>query len=160
VVQEVDVRESSNRIPLRILVAEDDPLVRRDLCESLESAGFAVCAEAQDGLEAVALARSTLPDVALVDVEMPRLDGLEACRRIVAERPIPVVVLTGHAEDDVVSRAVAAGAFGSLLKPFREEGLAPAIQTAVARHAELASVQRRAADTRVTFHLPTRAGRL
>ena len=153
------MRESSNPIPLRILVAEDDPLVRRDLRESLESAGFAVCAEAHDGLEAVALARATLPDVALVDVEMPTLDGLEACRRILAERPIPVVVLTGHADDDVVARAVTAGVFAYVLKPFREEELAPAIQTAVARHAELASVRRRSSDTRVTFHTP-RAGRL
>src|SRR5205823_7605027 len=79
------------RVPgMRILVAEDETIIRLDLRALLEGAGFEVCAEAKDGLEAVELARSELPDLAVLDVKMPRLDGIEAARRILDERPIPI----------------------------------------------------------------------
>ena len=125
----------------RVLVAEDETIIRLDLRGLLEDAGFEVCAEARDGEEAVALARETQPDVALLDVKMPRLDGIEAARRILADRPIPIVVLTAYGQDELVARAVDAGVFGYLVKPFREEDLLPAIAAARARHAELEALR-------------------
>ena len=113
---------------VRILVAEDETIIRLDLRELLERAGFEVCAEARDGLEAVELARSEQPDLAVLDVKMPRLDGIEAARRILDERPIPIVMVTAYEQDELVSRAVEAGVFGYLVKPFREQDLLPAIR--------------------------------
>jgi two-component system, response regulator PdtaR len=129
---------------LRILVAEDETIIRLDLKETLERAGFDVCAEARDGEEAVALARAEQPDLAVLDVKMPRLDGIEAARRILAERPLPIVMLTAYGQDELVARAVEAGVFGYLVKPFRESDLLPAIQAARARHAELEALREEA----------------
>ena len=126
---------------MRILVAEDETIIRLDLRELLERAGFEVCAEARDGVEAVELARSEEPDLAVLDVKMPRLDGIEAARRILDERPIPIVMLTAYGQDELVSRAVEAGVFGYLVKPFREADLLPAIRTARARHEELVTLR-------------------
>src|SRR5881409_4179895 len=129
---------------MRILVAEDETIIRLDLRALLERAGFEVCAEARDGEEAVSLARSERPDVALLDVKMPRLDGIEAARRILEERPIPIVMVTAYGQGELVSRAVEAGVFGYLVKPFRETDLLPAIATARARHAELETLREEA----------------
>jgi len=126
---------------MRILVAEDETIIRLDLCELLRRSGFEVCAEARDGEEAVALAREHEPDLAIMDVKMPRLDGIEAARRILDERPIPIVMLTAYGQDELVSRAVEAGVFGYLVKPFRETDVLPAIRTARARHEELAALR-------------------
>jgi two-component system, response regulator PdtaR len=128
-------------VSLRILVAEDETIIRLDLKSILERAGFDVCAEARDGVEAVELAASKQPDLAILDVKMPRLDGIEAARRILADRPIPIVVLTAYGQDELVARAVEAGVFGYLVKPFREEDLLPAIAAARARHAELEALR-------------------
>ena len=100
-----------------------------------------VVGEARDGEEAVALALSLEPDVAIMDVKMPKLDGIDAARRILDERPIPIVMLTAYGQEELVSRAVEAGVFGYLVKPFREADLLPAIQTARARHEELAALR-------------------
>jgi two-component system, response regulator PdtaR len=129
---------------LRILIAEDETIIRLDLRDLLERAGFEVCAEARDGLEAVALARSAKPDLAVLDVKMPRLDGIEAARRILDEQAIPIVMLTAYGQDELVSRAVEAGVFGYLVKPFRESDLLPAIRTARARHEELSALREEA----------------
>jgi response regulator NasT len=126
---------------VRILVAEDETIIRLDLKSTLENAGFDVCAEARDGDEAVALAAAEEPDLAILDVKMPGLDGIEAARRILAERPIPIVMLTAYGQEELVSRAVEAGVFGYLVKPFRETDLLPAIRTARARHAELEALR-------------------
>jgi response regulator NasT len=126
---------------MKILIAEDETIIRLDLRELLESAGFEVVAEARDGEEAVELARAVEPDLALLDVKMPKLDGIEAARRILAERPIPIVMVTAYGEDELVSRAVEAGVFGYLVKPFRESDLLPAIRTARARHEELVALR-------------------
>jgi response regulator NasT len=131
---------------MRILVAEDETIIRLDLRDLLERAGFEVCAEARDGEEAVALARSEAPDLAVMDVKMPRLDGIEAARRILAERPIPIVMLTAYGQEELVARAVEAGVFGYLVKPFREQDLLPAIRAARARHEELLAVREEAAS--------------
>ena len=128
----------------RILVAEDETIIRLDLKDLLERAGFEVCAEARDGEEAVSLAASEQPDLAVLDVKMPRLDGIEAARRILAERPIPIVMLTAYGQEELVSRAVEAGVFGYLVKPFREDDLLPAIHAARARHAELQALREEA----------------
>ena len=129
---------------MRILVAEDETIIRLDLVEMLSRAGLEVVAEARDGVEAVELARSERPDLAVLDVKMPRLDGIEAARRILDERPIPIVMLTAYGQDELVSRAVEAGVFGYLVKPFRESDLLPALRTARARHEELAAIREQA----------------
>jgi response regulator NasT len=128
----------------RILVAEDETIIRLDLKDLLERAGFEVCAEARDGEEAVSLAASEQPDLAVLDVKMPRLDGIEAARRILAERPIPILMLTAYGQEELVSRAVEVGVFGYLVKPFREDDLLPAIHAARARHAELEALREEA----------------
>jgi response regulator NasT len=129
---------------MKILIAEDETIIRMDLRALLEGAGFEVCAEARDGEEAVELARAHEPDLAVLDVKMPRLDGIEAARRMLDERPIPIVMVTAYGEQELVSRAVEAGVFGYLVKPFRESDLLPAIATARARHEELTALREEA----------------
>ena len=129
---------------MRILIAEDETIIRLDLRDLLERAGFEVCGEAKDGEEAIALARSEEPELAIMDVKMPRLDGIDAARRILDERPIPIVMLTAYGQEELVSRAVEAGVFGYLVKPFREQDLLPAIAAARARHEELQALREEA----------------
>ena len=129
---------------MRILIAEDETIIRLDLRELLERAGFEVCAEARDGLEAVELARTEQPDLAILDVKMPELDGIEAAKRILEERPIPIVILTAYSQQELIARAVEAGVYGYLVKPFREADLLPAIETARARHVELMALREEA----------------
>jgi response regulator NasT len=126
---------------LRVLIAEDETIIRLDLRALLERLRMDVCAEARSGAEAVDLARELRPDVAILDVKMPGLDGIEAAKQILDERPIPVVMLTAYGEQEVVARAAEAGVFGYLVKPFREQDLLPAIETARARHDELRSLR-------------------
>jgi len=129
---------------MRLLIAEDETIIRLDLRELLERAGFEICAEARDGLEAVELARKELPDLAILDVKIPRLDGIEAAKRILEERPIPIVMLTAYSQQELIARAVEAGVYGYLVKPFRETDLLPAIETARARHEELMALREEA----------------
>jgi AmiR/NasT family two-component response regulator len=119
---------------LRVLVAEDESIIRLDLCTMLERAGFEVCAQARDGLAAVELARAHAPDVAILDVKMQPVDGLEAARQILAERMLPIVMLTAYGDESLVERAIEIGVFGYVVKPFREQDLLPAVRTAIARH--------------------------
>ena len=145
----------------RVLVAEDETIIRLDLCGMLQGLGLAVCGSARDGLEAVELARTLEPDLVLMDVKMPRLDGIEAARRINAERPVPVVLLTAYSDRGLVRRAVEAGVFAYLVKPFREQDLVPAIETAVARHAELLEARRQVGaqgDEPVQLQIHSRSG--
>src|SRR5512141_613561 len=129
---------------MRILIAEDETIIRLDLRGLLERAGHEIAGEARDGEEAVALAHELEPDLAIMDVKMPRLDGIEAAKRILDERPMPIVLLTAYGQQELVARAVEAGVFGYLVKPFREQDLMPAIATARARHEELAAVREEA----------------
>jgi len=126
---------------VKVLIAEDETLIRLDLRGMLENAGLEVCAEARDGVEAIELAGTAGPDLALLDVKMPRLDGIEAARRILEERPMPIVMVSAFTERSLVARAAEAGVFGYLAKPFREEDLLPAIATARARFEQLAEVR-------------------
>ncbi len=117
----------------------------------LERAGFDVVAEARDGLEAVRLAAAHEPDLAVMDVKMPNLDGIDAARQIIERRAIPIVMLTAFSEAGLVGRAIDAGVFGYLVKPFRESDLLPAIQAARARHAELEAVREEAGSLRAAL---------
>jgi response regulator NasT len=114
----------------------------------LERAGFEVVAEARDGREAVALAAVHRPDLAVMDVKMPELDGIDAARQMLDQRQIPIVMLTAFSEAALVGRAVDAGVFGYLVKPFRESDLLPAIEAARARHAELLALRDEAGSLR------------
>jgi CheY-like chemotaxis protein len=127
---------------MRILIAEDETIIRLDLRSLLERNGFCVCAEARDGEEAVRLAQSSEPDLAILDVKMPNMDGIEAARRIHAERQIPIVMLTAFGDRKLVGRAVGAGVFAYIVKPFREQDLIAAIEAASARHADLLAARR------------------
>ena len=120
---------------MRILIADDETIIRLDLRGMLEAAGYEV-QEARDGAEAVSLADSWQPDLVLLDVKMPVLDGIEAARRITATRPVPVVLLTAYSERGLVDRAVGAGVFAYLVKPFTEADVIPTIELAWARHAD------------------------
>jgi response regulator NasT len=126
---------------MKILIAEDETIIRLDLRGLLERAGYDVVAEAKDGEEAVSLAREHEPDLAVMDVKMPRLDGIDAARRILEERPIPIVMLTAFGQRELVDRAAETGVYGYLVKPFREQDVVPAIETARARHEELMAVR-------------------
>jgi response regulator NasT len=126
---------------MRVLVCEDETIIRLDLCQLLEGAGLTVIGEARDGAEAVRLAAELAPDVVLMDVRMPELDGIEAARRILAERQVPIVMVTAFAERDIVQQASEAGAFGYLVKPFRQDDVLAAVATAQARSAELAEAR-------------------
>jgi response regulator NasT len=127
---------------MRVLIAEDETIIRLDLKGILEKHGLIVCAEARDGEEAVALASRERPDAAVLDLRMPKLDGIEAARRMYAERPIPIVMLTAFSDRSHVDRAIEAGVFTYLVKPFRESDVVPAVKAAVARHAELLQARR------------------
>jgi response regulator NasT len=126
----------------KVLIAEDETIIRMDLRQMLEGNGFTVCGEARDGREAVEAARELEPDVVLLDIRMPELDGIECARRIYAERPVAIVMVTAHGDRTLVERALAAGAFGYLTKPFREADVIPAIRAAATRHAELLDARR------------------
>jgi two-component system, response regulator PdtaR len=144
----------------RVLVAEDESIVRLDLVELLRGNGFDVCAEARAGDEAVALAREHMPDAVLLDVRMPGLDGIEAARRIYAERPLPILMLTAYSHRGAVESAIAAGAFTYLVKPFTEADVIPALRAAIARHDDLLHARRRvgAGTAAVDVELPSRGG--
>jgi CheY-like chemotaxis protein len=116
----------------RVLTVEDDPIVRADLRLILEDAGFDVCPDARDGIEAVELARTHRPDLILIDLGLPRIDGIEATRRILHEHDVPIVALTGHRSGGFVERAMEAGAVAHVLKPFHEAHLVGTITDALA----------------------------
>ena len=120
----------------RVLTVEDDPIVRADLRLILEDNGFDVCAGARDGLEAVELAREHAPDLVLIDLNLPRLDGVEATRRILDERAVPVVALTGYASGGAIERAREAGAVEHVTKPFSVPQLLRAVRAALAGRVE------------------------
>jgi len=132
--------------PLRVLVAEDEALIRMDLREMLEEEGYDVCGEAVDGATAVQLARELRPSLVMLDVKMPVLDGISAAEQIVSERIAPVVILTAFSQRDLVERARQAGAMAYLVKPFQKKDLLPTIEMAVSRFAELVALEREVAD--------------
>jgi len=123
--------------PRRIVVAEDEALIRLDLVEMLRDAGFAVVGEAGDGRRAVDLARELQPDLVILDVKMPVLDGISAAEEITASDLAPVLLLTAFSQRSLVQRAAEAGAMAYLVKPFTATDLVPAIDIAIARHEQM-----------------------
>ena len=137
------------------MIAEDEALIRLDLKEMLEEEGFEVVAEAGDGETAVALVETHRPDLVVMDVKMPRLDGISAAERIAAARLAPVVMLTAFSQRELVERARQAGAMAYLVKPFGKADLMPAVELALSRYDELVTLEREVLDLRE--RLATRA---
>ena len=125
----------------RVLIAEDEALIRLDLKEMLEEEGYAVIGEAGDGEEAIQLAEDLRPDLVILDVKMPRVDGIAAAEAIAHKRIAPVVILTAFSQRDLVERARAAGAMAYLVKPFQKKDLLPTIEMAASRFAEIVALE-------------------
>ena len=130
----------------RVLIAEDEALIRLDLAEMLRDEGYQVVGEAGDGQEAVDLAESLRPDLVIMDVKMPRRDGIDAAAEIAAKRIAPVVLLTAFSQRDLVEKARDAGAMAYLVKPFSISDLIPAIEVAISRFSEITELEREVAD--------------
>ncbi len=130
----------------RVLIAEDEALIRLDLKEMLEEEGYQVVGEAEDGARAVALAADLRPDLVILDVQMPVMDGLTAAEKITADRISPVVILTAFSQRDFVDRARMAGTMAYLVKPFQKHDLVPAIEMAVSRYSETAALEAEVSD--------------
>jgi len=131
---------------LRILIADDEPLIRLDLKNMLESLGYEVIAEAGDGVSAVESARTLKPDVAVLDIKMPRMDGIDAANILNSEKIAPVVLLTAYSDMDLINRAKEAGVFAYLVKPFRESDLRPAIEVAISRYKEFLALEEQVSE--------------
>jgi response regulator NasT len=130
----------------RIIIADDESIVRTDLKEMLTSLDYLVVGEVGDGRSAVNLARELKPDVILMDIKMPDLDGIEAAKILTEEQIAPVVLLTAYSQKDLVDRAKDAGVVGYLIKPFRESDLLPAIEVAMSRFKEFQTVRQEVED--------------
>ena len=138
-------------IDTRILVAEDEAISRMDLCEMLENLGYTVVGQAGDGVAAVNLARTLKPDLVVMDIKMPELDGISAAETLAEERTVPVLLLTAYSDHEFVDRAVDAGVMGYLVKPFAEAQLKPAIEVALERWREVRQIQQDLAETKETL---------
>lgn len=132
--------------PKRVLIAEDEALIRLDLKEMLAEEGYDVVGEAGDGEEAVELATELRPDLVILDVKMPKKDGIAAAAEITDSQIAPVIILTAFSQADLIERATDAGAMAYLVKPFTKSDLLPAIEVAVARYAELVTLRAEVAD--------------
>jgi two-component system, response regulator PdtaR len=131
--------------PRRVLIAEDETLIRLDLAEMLREEGYDIVGQAGDGQEAVELAEQLKPDLVIMDVKMPRRDGIDAASEIASKRIAPIVVLTAFSQRDLVERARDAGAMAYLVKPFTVTDLIPAIELALTRFNEIAALEREVA---------------
>jgi two-component system, response regulator PdtaR len=127
--------------PIRVLIAEDEALIRLDLREMLQEEGFDVVGEAADGEQAITLARELTPDLVICDVKMPKVDGIAAAAQITEARIAPVVMLTAFSQRDLIERARDAGAMAYLVKPFQKHDLLPAIEMATSRFAEIRALE-------------------
>ncbi len=135
------------RLPARrVVIAEDEALIRLDLAEMLGEEGYDVVGQAGDGERAIELAQELRPDLVVLDVKMPKLDGISAAQRIAEQRIAPVVILTAFSQRDLVERARDAGAMAYLVKPFNKNDLVPAIEMAVSRFSELQMLEAEVAD--------------
>ena len=132
--------------PKRVLIAEDEALIRLDLSEMLAEEGFEVVGQAVDGEQAVTMATELRPDLVIMDVKMPKKDGIDAAAEIVGEQIAPVVILTAFSQRELIERARDAGAMAYLVKPFSKSDLLPAIELAVARYAETSALRAEVAD--------------
>ncbi|MFI7581951.1 response regulator [Kocuria kalidii] len=146
-----EAAESGLRTARRVVVAEDETLIRLDIVEMLQDAGYEVVAEAENGQRAVELAHELRPDLVLMDVKMPVLDGITAAEQIVSDRIAPVVLLTAFSQRELVERAREAGAMAYVVKPFTVDDLVPAIEIAISRSEEIAALEREVSDMKEQF---------
>ncbi|KAB1657815.1 response regulator [Pseudoclavibacter chungangensis] len=138
--------EEASQAPRRVVVAEDESLIRLDIVEILRDNGFDVVGEAGDGETAVALAKELRPDLVIMDVKMPQLDGISAAQQLSDGNIAPVVLLTAFSQKELVERATEAGALAYVVKPFTQNDLLPAIEIALARHAQFIALEAEVAD--------------
>jgi AmiR/NasT family two-component response regulator len=135
----------------RVIIVDDESIIRMDLREMLTNLGYLVVGEAGDGHSAVNLARELKPDVAIFDIKMPGMDGIEAARILTEEKIAPVVLLTAYSQRDLVERAKEAGVVGYITKPMRESDLTPAIEVAMARFSEFRALEKEVGDLKQTL---------
>ncbi len=138
----------------RILIADDESLIRMDLQEMLTNLGYLVVGEASNGIDALNMARDLKPDLVIMDIRMPGMDGIDAAAALTKEKIAPVVLLTAFSQKDLIERAKEAGVVGYLVKPFKEADLTPAIEVALARFSEFKSISQEVGD--LTHALDTR----
>jgi len=138
----------------RVIIADDESIIRMDLREMLTNLGYLVIGEVGDGRSAVNLARELRPDVVIMDIKMPGMDGIDAAQVLTEERVSPVLLLTAYSQQELIERAKDAGVVGYIVKPFRESDLAPAIEVAVARFAEFRALEQEVGN--LTLALETR----
>ena len=135
----------------RVIIADDESVIRADLREMLTNLNYLVIGEVGDGQSAVNLAREIKPDVIIMDIKMPDMDGIEAAEILTRERIAPVLLLTAYSQRDLVDRAKEAGVVGYLVKPFREQEIVPAIEIARARFQEFSELQKQIGDLKETL---------
>jgi len=143
----------------RVLIVDDEPVIRMDLRAMLESMGHTVVGEADNGETALQLARTLKPDLAIVDIMMPGINGIELAQRLSRERIAPVLILTAYSEPSMIEGADRAGAIAYLVKPFREADLAPAIQIAVSRFRELRAIEQQLINLQQEMQARRKIGR-
>ncbi|HRP99606.1 MAG TPA: response regulator [Terrimesophilobacter sp.] len=144
-------QEPTSTKPRRVVVAEDESLIRLDIVETLRDNGFDVVGEAADGETAVQLATELRPDLVVMDVKMPQLDGITAAERLTKGHIAPVVLLTAFSQKELVERASEAGALAYVVKPFTPNDLLPAIEIALARHAQIVALEAEVTDLAERF---------
>ena len=142
---------AKNQPERRVLVVEDEALIRLDIAETLNEAGFDVVGEAADGEEAVNLALDLEPEVIVMDIKMPKLDGISAAEKIMKEVPAAIVMLTAFSDKELVERARDAGTMAYLVKPFEPKDLLPAVEVALSRHQEMLALEDSIADLQDRF---------
>jgi response regulator NasT len=135
----------------RIVIADDESLIRMNLRETLVGLGYLVVGEAGDGVSVINLARELRPDLVVMDIKMPKLDGIQAAKVLTEEKIAPVLLLTAHSDKDLVERARDAGVVGYIVKPFRDSELMPAIEIARARFEEFLTVEQQVGDLKETL---------
>jgi two-component system, response regulator PdtaR len=135
----------------RVIVADDESLIRMDLREMLTNLGYLVVGEVGDGRSAVNLARELRPDIVVMDIKMPDMDGIEAAHILTEEQIAPVILLTAYSQQDLVERARDAGVVGYLVKPFKEPDLTPAIEVALSRFKEFQALRKEVDDLKLAF---------
>jgi response regulator NasT len=134
-----------------VIIADDESIIRMDLREMLTNLGYLVIGEVGDGRSAVNLARELRPDVVVMDIKMPDMDGIDAAKVLTEERISPVLLLTAYSQQELIERARDAGVVGYIVKPFRESDLAPAIEVAVARFAEFRALEKEVGDLKLAL---------